>query len=296
VNVSLFRLRSHQDVIVPSVGSIDTQRTHTTLRVFSFPLLGTFPRNVPGPSDTLGVFQIALNVLGGDDMNSAVLLGVFDQIAAALSCNLQLIMNIRSIHDNSEKIMLESQHARDKLGILLGEKKLWQARSAMWESVSESAMVMLSGAVKRGAVTFSEALSLAQCNQLVIQKELDISHHAIKPTISDEVDDVLKTIKSVKEGTNKKIRDNTKISKKENAMKSSVGAVDKDNKRNLDEKRSRKISSTDACKRKIEEREVRYRDPRVRAVRALQNIISNVEILHDIKKGASAADSVVNNA
>jgi microcompartment protein CcmL/EutN len=277
------------------VWSSDTQRTHTTLRVFSFPLLGTFPGNVPGPSDTLGVFQIALNVLGVDDMNSTVLLGVFDQIAAALSCNLQLIMNIKSIHDNSEKIMLECQHARDKLGILLEEKKLWQARSAMWESVSESAMVMLSGAVKGGAVTFSEALSLAQGNQLVMQKELGVSHHAIQPTISDDVDDVLKTTKSVKEDTNKKIRYKTKRSKKENAMKSSVGAVEKDNKRNLDEKRIENYPSSDACKRKNEEREERYRDPRVRAVRALQNIISNVEILHDIKRGASAAANIVNN-
>lgn len=276
------------------MGSSDTQRILTTLRVFSFPLLGTFPGNVPGPSDTLGVFQIALYVLGGDDMNSTVLLGVFDQIAAALSCNLQLLMSIRSIHDNSEKIMLESQQAKNELGILLEEKDLWQARSAMWESVSESAIVMLSGAVKGGVVTFSEALSLAQGNQLIIQKELDNSHHAIQPTVSDEVDNVLKTIKSVKEDENKKIRDKTKISK-ENAMKSSVGAVEKDNKRNGDEKLSEKISSSDASKRKNEEREERYRDPRVRAVRALQNIISNAEIIHDIKRGASAADSVVNN-
>ena len=276
------------------MGSSDTQRILTTLRVFSFPLLGTFPGNVPGPSDTLGVFQIALYVLGGDDMNSTVLLGVFDQIAAALSCNLQLLMRIRSIHDNSEKIMLESQQAKNELGILLEEKDLWQARSAMWESVSESAIVMLSGAVKGGVVTFSEALSLAQGNQLIIQKELDNSHHAIQPTVSDEVDNVLKTIKSVKEDENKKIRDKTKISK-ENAMKSSVGAVEKDNKRNGDEKLSEKISSSDASKRKNEEREERYRDPRVRAVRALQNIISNAEIIHDIKRGASAADSVVNN-
>jgi hypothetical protein len=272
------------------VGSSDTQRTHTTLRVFSFPLLGIFPGHIPGPSDTLGVFQIALNVLGGDDMNSTVLLGVFDQIAAALSCNLQLIMNIKRIHDNSEKIMLESQQAKNELEILLEEKDLWQARSAMWESVSESAMVMLSGAVKEDAVTYSEALSLAQGNQLVIQKELDVSHHAIQPTIFNEVDGLLKTIQSVKEDTNKKIRDKRKISKKENAMESTVGAAEKDNKSNLDEKRNEKISSRDACKRKNEEREERYRDPRVRAVRALQNIIRKVQILHDIKRGASAAD------
>lgn len=273
--------------MVPSVESSDTQRTHTTLRIFSFPLLGTFPGNIPGPSDTLGVFQIALNVLGGDDINSTVLLEVFDQIAAALSCNLQLIMNMKSIHDNSEKIMLDSQHVRDKFVILLEEKKLWQARSAMWESVSESAMVMLSGAVKGGAVTFSEALSLAQGNQLVIQKELDVSHHAIQPTTSNEV---TKAVDTVEANKRKKIADRTKGSRKETAIKNS--GVEK----NRREKRSENYPLSDACKRKNEEREERYRDPRVRAVRALQNIISNVEVLHDINRGASAADSVVNNA
>ena len=283
------------------MGSSDTQRTHTTLRVFSFPLLGTFPGNVPGPSDTLGVFQIALSVLGGNDMNSTVLLGVFDQIAAALSCNLQLIMNIKSIHDNNEKILMESQHARDNSVILLEEKDLWQARSAMWESVSESAMVMLSGAVKGGAVTFSEALSLAQGNQLVIQKELDTLSHSKKPTISNGVPSkVLKTVevlKSVKMDTNKMIADKqTARIKKENATKTSEGLVEGDNKRNLNERRGKSTVSIDVCKRKNKEREERYRDPRVRAVRALQNIISNVEVLHDIRRGASAAENMVNKA
>lgn len=270
------------------MGSSDTQRRHTTLRVFSFPLQGTFPGNVPGPTDTLGVLQIALNVLGDDDMNSAALLEVFDQIAAALSCNLQLIMNIKSIHENGEKILMESQHARDKLVILLEEKDLWQARSAMWESVSESATVMLSGAVNLGAVTFSEALSLAQGNQLVIQKELDVSHHTIQPTISNEV---TKAVDTVEADTNKKIADRTKRSKKESAVKTSGGVE-----RNRREKRSKKYSSSDDCKRKNEEREERYRDPRVRAVRTLHNIISNVEVLHDIKRGASATENIVNNA
>ena len=272
-------------MIVPTGKQSDRQQLHTTLRIFTLPLLETSGSNVPHPLNTIGVFQIALNV--DDEVKCTTVQEVLDKIAAALSCNLQLIINLRSIHNNSGKILLENQQVRDQVRILLEERNLWESRSAMWESVSESAMVMLSSVVKEGTVTFAEALTLAKGNQRVIEKEIAVSQRTVDVNASNRISS--SQGKANRRGNKKYVHDEVKRYTEENSVNSYEGVAEEKNGRNSDGRDRRKSTISDISRRIIDGngRKEKYRDPGTRAVRSLKNIIRNMEILYDSGKEGS---------
>ena len=292
--IIFYRLKTHHDEIVSTGGLSDTHESHTTLRIFTFPLLGTFASNVPHPLNTIGVFQLAVNV--DDEVKCTTVQEVFDKIAAALSCNLQLIINLRSIHNNSEKILYENQQVRDQVRILLEERNLWESRSAMWESVSESAMVMISSVVKEDTFSFADALTLAKGNQCVIEKEAAVSHQTVKVNASNRIS--RREGKANRQGSNKCVQDKIKRHAEEKTVNSNEGVAEEKNGRNLDERHSIESTISDISKIRIDGNEIKekYRDPGTRAARSLKNIIRNVEILYNRGKGTSVADDTVSNA
>lgn len=292
--ITFYRLKTHHDVIVSTGGLSGTHESHTTVRIFTFPLLGTFASNVPHPLNTIGVFQVAVNV--DDEVKCTTLQEVFDRIAAALSCNLQLIINLRSIHDNSGKILLENQQVKDQVRTLLEERNLWEKRSAMWESVSESAMVMLSTVVKEDTVTFAEALTLAKGNQHVIEKEVAVSHQTVKVSASDRISS--RKGKADRQGSNKYVHDKIKRYIEEKTVNSSEGVAEEKTGNNFDERYRSESTINDISTKRIDGngRKEKYRDPRTRAARSLKNIIRNAEILYNSRKGTSVANDTVSNA
>jgi hypothetical protein len=121
--------------------------------------------------NVLGVLQVVVDASEyGDDGGVEETL---DRIAEAVSASLFLIQHQSSVEHYRQQIREEKDRLAEHREDVQGERSTWHTTSEMWQSVSESAMVLLSASVGSGAVSFAQAVRLTKQFKHVIQREKD---------------------------------------------------------------------------------------------------------------------------